>query len=723
MQRAREPVTRGVANVPVIMQMEALECGAACLSMVLAYYGKWIPLERTRYECGVSRDGSNAANILKAARNFGLQADAYRYEPEELREDGSFPCIVHWEFNHFVVLKGFKGDRVYLNDPARGSIVLTMAAFDEGFTGICLMMEPDKAFVPEGRQKSMTDFARKRLSGSGSALAFVALTALITAVAGVIGSGFSRVFLDQILTGRNENWLYPFLALLSGVFLIQITAAVIQAVYFRRIQGKMAVVGSSSYLWKILRLPMEFFSQRMAGDIQQRQTFNASIAGDLVNTIAPLGLHAAMMVFYLAAMLRYSPLLTAVGLAAVLINVAVSQYISQKRVNITRVMLRDEGNLAGAAISTIDLIETIKASGAENGSFARWSGYQASVNTQAVRYEQMNCTLGLIPTLAAALSNTAVLSLGAWLCMDGRFTAGMILAFQVFLTAFMDPAQKLVSASQIFQEMRSRMERIEDVMEYPDDARAEAGEAAVEEYAKLSGSVSLSHVTFGYSRLSPPLVEDFNLELKPGDKVALVGPSGCGKSTLSKLISGMYQPWSGEILFDGKPIGEIDRNVFTGSVSVVDQDITLFEDTIENNIKMWDNSIEDFEMILAARDAGLHEDIMQRNGGYQYRVSEGGRDFSGGQRQRMEIARVLAHDPTLIILDEATSALDAKTEAEVVDAVSKRGLTCIVIAHRLSTIRDCDEILVLDHGRVVERGTHAALMALHGAYARLVASE
>jgi ABC-type bacteriocin/lantibiotic exporter with double-glycine peptidase domain len=377
------------------------------------------------------------------------------------------------------------------------------------------------------------------------------------------------------------------------------------------------------------------------------------------------------------------------------------------------------------------MIETIKASGAENGFFEMWAGYQASVNTQNVRFERINLFLGMLPGMIAGVMDVVVLVLGVWMTMRGSFTTGMILAFQGFLVSFMAPIQQLIESGQQLQEMRTSMERIEDVMEYPDDDVLQSAKTAgVEEiredesdFNKLSGSFVMKNVTFGYSRLAPPLIENFNLELKTGQRVALVGSSGCGKSTLSKLISGLYQPWSGEILFDGKPISSIDRNVFTGSVAVVDQDIILFEDTIANNIKMWDNSIEDFEMILAARDAQLHEDIMRRDGGYQYKLTEGGKNFSGGQRQRLEIARVLAQDPTLIIMDEATSALDAKTEYEVVKSIKDRGISCVVIAHRLSTIRDCDEIIVLDHGKVVERGTHESLMEHDGVYKTLVTSE
>ena len=723
-KKIRQPVTNGVAKVPVVMQMEALECGAASLAMILAYYGKWIPLEQVRLDCGVSRDGSNARNILRAARSYGLSARGYRYEPETLKKEGKFPCVIHWNFNHFVVLNGFRGNKAVLNDPAKGTYTVPMSTFDDSFTGICLLFEPTEGFVPEGKPQSMLGFARKRLVGAGAAVAFVTLTAVISSLLGIITPAFSRIFLDRLLTGKNPEWLVPFTVALAGISVVQLVVAWIQAVYSLRINGKLAMVGSTTFLWKVLRMPMEFFSQRMAGDIQGRQASNAMIAGNLVNTFAPLALDAGMTVFYLVVMLRYSVPLTLIGLTSVLANVLLSRVISKKRINITRVQMRDAGKLAGTTVAGIEMIETIKASGAENGFFEKWAGYQASVNTNRVRFQRMNQLLGLLPALVSSLCNTAVLMVGVFLAMQGELTVGMIMAFQGFLAAFVAPASTMISAGQTLQEMRTDMERIEDVMKYPSDVvfdESAAGEP--EEYDKLSGNIEIKNITFGYSRLAEPLIKDFSMTLKAGSRVAFVGPSGCGKSTISKLISGLYRPWSGEILFDGKPISAIDRSVFTGSLAVVDQDIILFEDTIANNIKMWDNSIEDFEMIMAARDAQLHEDIMQREGGYNYRLTEGGKDFSGGQRQRMEIARVLAQDPTIIILDEATSALDAKTEYDVVKSIKDRGITCIVVAHRLSTIRDCDEIIVMDQGCVVERGTHEELMRRGGAYTQLVTNE
>ena len=455
-----------------------------------------------------------------------------------------------------------------------------------------------------------------------------------------------------------------------------------------------------------------------------RQDTNAAIAGALVNTLAPLLLNIVMMVFYLVVMLRYSVVLTMVGLATIVINGFMSRIISQKRVNITRVQMRDAGKLAAATVSGVQMVETIKASGAENGFFAKWAGYQASVSAQTVKFTKLNAYLGMIPAFFSAVANYAVLVLGVYLTMQGRFTLGMIFTFQAFLSSFLNPAMMMISAGQTIQEMRTQMERVEDVMQVPDDMPYRKEALSKDgDFRKLSGAIELKHVTFGYSPLAEPLIKDFSMSIKPGSRVAFAGMSGSGKSSLAKLIAGLYQPWSGEILFDGKPICEIDRSVFTGSLAVVDQDIILFEGTVADNIKMWDDSIEDFEMILAARDAQIHEDIVQREGGYQGRIAEGGKDLSGGQRQRLEIARVLAQDPSIIIMDEATSGLDAKTEYELVKSVKERGITCIVIAHRLSTIRDCDEIIVLDHGRVAERGTHDELYAKGGYYTELVTSD
>lgn len=662
---------RKIAKVPVVMQMEATECGAASLAMVLAYFGRWLPLEQVRLDCGVGRDGSNAGNLLKAARTYGLKAQGYRCSLDGVKKM-SFPLIVHWNFNHFVVLCGFKKEQAVLCDPGRGRVTVTMKEFDEAFTGIALTFEKSEAFTPGGRPRSILVFVRSRLHSALGPFLFVAAITFLIAVAGMAAPVFSRIFMDEILSGKNAAWLTPFLAALGALFLFQTAVSLLQTVCLLKIRGKLAVSANSGFMWHVLRLPIEFFSQRYAGDIAQRQQSNEGIAETLIAHLAPMALNLAMLFFYFFVMLQYSPLLTVIGLFTAVLNLAVTQYVSGKRINLARAQMRDAGKLAATALSGIEMIETIKASGAENGFFERWSGLNASVNSAEVGFAKLGSTLGILPTLLTGLANMTVILLGAALIMKGRFTVGMLLAFQGFLSAFMSPVDALLTVGQKFQEMRTSMERVEDVMNYPADveydeeSETETKEAdgqdhkeaakGLPSFEKLRGRLELRDITFGYSRLAPPLIRDFSLTLPPGGTVALVGSSGCGKSTLAKLMSGLYQPWGGEIRYDGKLRSEIPRMVFTGSLAVVDQDVILFEDSITENIRIWDKSIEDFEIIMAARDAQIHEDIMSREGGYGVIVRENGKNFSGGQCQRLEIARVLAQDPTIVILDEATSA-------------------------------------------------------------------
>ena len=724
-KKLRAPVTKGAARVPVIIQREALECGATSLGMVLAYFGKWVTPEQLRLDCGVGRDGSSAKNIIKAARNYGLEARAFRTEPEELKKRGVFPCILHWNFVHFVVLCGFRGGKAVINDPDRGRIAVDWEEFDRSFTGVCLTFRPGENFVPDGKRRSVVKFAKQRLHRMGGAFAFIALTSLIASVVGILTPAFTSMFTDYLLTGEYDDLLLPFIIALSAVFAVQFITALIQKWRLCTLESKLSSVANASFMWHVLRLPVEFFSQRMAGDISARQSKNESIAYSLIQQLAPLLFNLIMLVVYLAIMINYSLILTLIGVASIVLNMFVSLLVSRKRVNITKVQVRGEGNLSGQTISGIEMIETIKSSGAENGFFEKWAGYQATVNTSSVKFSKLNSYLGSLPSIISTLADVAILITGIWLIIDGQFTSGALLAFQGFMTSFSTPVNDLIGVGQSVQEMRTDMDDIEDIMSYPTDVpdRIEDEIVEGESYNKLSGAIVMKDVTFGYSRLDPPLIEHFDLTLEPGKSVAFVGPSGCGKSTLSKLITGLYKPWSGEILYDGRRREDINRAVFTGSIAVVDQDIILFNDTIANNIKMWDTSIEDFEMIMAARDAQLHESIMLRDGGYNHVILDGGKDFSGGERQRMEIARVLAQDPTVIVMDEATSALDAKTEFDVTNAIKQRGVTTVVVAHRISAIRDCDEIVVLDGGKVVERGTHAQLMQKNGLYARLITSE
>ena len=715
-----------ITKVPQVMQMEALECGAACLTMILAYYGRWVPLEKVRSDCGVSRDGSKASNVLKAARSYGLTAKGMTYSTEALRNKGTFPCIVFWNFNHFVVVRGLNTKYAFLNDPARGQVRIPIDDFDQSFTGITLQFGKTDAFEEGGEKPDAFRSASERLKGMGGAISFVMLTAAITSVTGIITTSTGRVFLDRILGGGNTEWLIPLTIVMLLLALVNVTVSVLSAVHLSRIQGKIAVVSSSRFMRHLLHLPVGFYAQRMVGDLQQRQNTNESIAFALVGQLGPVLVNVVMLVLYLGIMVRYSILLTVVGIATVVANAFLARYISKKRVNISRAGATNMGKLYATTVGGIEMIETIKSAGAETGYFGRWAGYQASVNESEARSTRLNAYLGAVPGLLAEFANIVVLVLGIWLIVNGSFTPGALLAFNGFLASFMAPVNQMINLGQTVQEMQTQMERVDDVMRYPADVPEDVepvADASSLGREKLRGEVELKKVTFGYSPLDPPLIKDFDLHIEPGHWVALVGGSGSGKSTIAKLVSGLYNPWSGDVFFDDMPIKEIPIPILRGSLAVVDQDIVTFDDTVSDNVRLWDRSIEDYEVILACRDAGIHEVVAAREGGYGSRILPGGRNFSGGQLQRLEIARVLATDPTVIILDEATSALDAQTEAEVIRRIRDRGITCIVVAHRLSTIRDCDEIIVLDAGNVVERGTHEQLLAKDGAYAELVRND
>lgn len=712
-------------KVPVILQMEALECGAASLAMILAYYKKWIPLEKVRADCGVSRDGSNAKNIMDAAISYGLEGNAKRYGPSLLKQLGKFPCIIWWNYNHFMVLDGFIDDKAVVNDPAMGRVTLSKEEFESSYCNLCIQLTPGENFVPGGKPRSVLAFFRDSIRGGEKDFALIMLTAGLGVLIGVAIPAFTNAFTQLILTDDDMDLLTGFLWLFAAVIVFQFICQAFSSIIIMKVTGKMAVKSNFAFLEHVMNMPLDFYAQRMAGDLTSRQAQNDMVAKVLAGQLAPTVIQIILLVFYLVIMIRYSVLLSVIGVVTVVANLMITDFIAKKRMEFSRLQMRDEGKLDGTTMSGINMIETIKASGAENGFFEKWSGYEASLNRSKVDFNNQNQFLSPLPKLVQEISTAVIIAFGAWLIIKGYMTAGIFLAFQGMMNAFMVPVNLLAASGQRVQEMRASMERIEDVMRYPENENKHmvGDPEKLKDVERLNGDIEISHISFGYSLCSDPLIKNFSLSIKSGEWVALVGASGSGKSTISKLVAGLYEPWEGTIKYNGKERKEITKEVFTASLSVVDQDVVMFADTIDNNIRMWDDTIYDFETILAARDAGIYDDIMRNKKGFSYRLEEGGRNISGGQRQRIEIARVLACDPSIVIMDEATSALDARTEYQVSQAIRKRGITTIIVAHRLSTIRDCDKILVFDNGKVVEQGTHDELMKMDGLYRKLVTVE
>ena len=707
--------------------MEAVECGAAALGIILRFFGRIVPLETLRAECGVNRDGSKASNMMKAARKFGMEAKGKRLDAKtalsEVRKNKT-PAVIHWNFNHFLVLEGHKGGKIYLNDPAVGHRTVDMEEFGRAFTGIALFIIPGPEFKRGGKKFSVTRAVVRKLTREKGALAFVLVIGFLMILPGLAAPVFSQLFMDEILSGRHPDWMTNLAVAMGIALLMSVLLAFLRQLVLIKWQTKLTLSDSSGFLWHVLRLPVEFFQQRFSGEIAMRVSLNEAVASTLTGEAATAILDLFVALFYLALLVQYSPTLTAIGVSFSFINIALMSFLNKRLTEMSMRIQQESGKAIGTAVSGLQVIETLKANGNEADFFSKLSGYKAKENESMQRVTLAAQIMSVAPAFFSGLNTALIMLVGGFNIMDGFMSAGIFIAFSSLMGNFQAPVTKLLGLAQTLQTTEMQMQKLNDVSRYETDKiNYPAQPARPIGKNKLTGLVEFKDVSFGYSPLDPPLIENFNFTLKPGRWVALVGSSGSGKSTVAKLAGGLYHAWSGQILFDGMERLHIPKDVLVNSIACVDQEIYLFSGSIKENLSLFDPSVPEKDILAGARDAMISDDITGLEGGYDYSINEGGANFSGGQRQRLEIARALAVNPSLLIFDEATSALDPVTEEAVLTNIRHRGCACLMVAHRLSAFRDCDEIIVLEYGKVVQRGTHSEMITADGPYRRLVSAQ
>ncbi|MCC8166018.1 MAG: NHLP family bacteriocin export ABC transporter peptidase/permease/ATPase subunit [Planctomycetes bacterium] len=712
-----------IKATPTLLQMEAVECGAAALGIIMRHYGLFLPLEQLREECGVNRDGSNALNIIKAARRFGMTAQGYRLKADDVAKKG-LPAIIHWNFNHFVVLEGFKGGKAYLNDPAVGHRSVDMEEFRSAYTGIAMVVKPGEGFQPGGSKFNVWRAIVDKLSTEKMAVAFVVLIGLMLILPGLATPVFNQTFVDDILSGAHPNWMEYLLVVMAVIGALNLGLTALQSWCLTRWQTKLTIRDSGVFFWHVLRLPMSFFQQRFSGEIAMRVSLNEKVSTVLTGQAATVGLDFFIAVFFLLLLIQYSWRLTLIGVFFSLINIALFYLVRKRLLELSLRVQQEQGKVMAAAINGFQAMETLKANGNEADFFSRWSGYYAKYSRGSDEIASVSRLLVVGPQFFGAINTALIMLIGGFQIMDGLMTAGVFMAFRSLMDSFQAPLNKILGLSQTLQSTEMEMQRLGDVLNYDIDRKNyPAAEPAWAGPAKLSGRVELENVTFGYSPLEKPLISDFNLTIEPGRWVALIGSSGSGKSTIARVVSNLFHPWSGAIKFDGHARADVPKEVLVNSIACVSQEVSIFSGTVRENLSLFDSSLPDRDIQAAARDARIHDDIVRLEGGYEHEVAEGGANFSGGQRQRLEIGRALSGNPSILILDEATSALDPITEENVLTNIRRRGCSCLVVAHRLSAFRDCDEIIVLENGIPVQRGTHSAMIGVDGPYRRLVAQQ
>ena len=722
-----EVPARRRTRTPVLLQLTQTECGAACLGIVLAHFGRWVSIEELRETCSVGRDGCNAADIYRAARRYGLETKGWRKQPRELR-GMTPPMILFWEFDHFVVLEGFAKGRFLINDPANGHRTVGEEEFDRAFTGVTLTFRPGPDFRPGGVRPGLLYRVLPWLRDVKKPLAFAMCCGLLLTLPSLALPFLAGLFVDFVLSEREPSWGGTLIGTLLAAAGLLYLLTWLRERCLRRLSVRLSIDHAERFMTRLFRLPMRFFSHRLSGDLTSRIQLLDAVANTATAHFVGILIELVTSVAFLGLMLAYDPLLCAVVVGLGALGAAAMRVLARARVDENRRLRREQGILCGIGMFGLGKIDTLQATAAEDDFFSRWTGHQARELRARQRFAELGYVNAALPLLFLILGNAAVLGLGGWRVMSGDMTLGMLTAFYMAAVNFMQPIGRFIQFADTFQILEADLQRLDDVFDAPEDrdfapASGASGDrvAAFAGRLRLKGRIELRDVTFGYQDNREPLFKDFSLTVEPGQRVAIVGPSGSGKSTLSALVAGIQQPWSGEVLIDGHPRGAIPRELLHGSMSLVDQHVFLFADTVRENLTMWIPEVPDQILVAAAQDATIHEEIVSRPLGYDAPVDEAGRNFSGGQRQRLEIARALVNNPSVLILDEATSSLDTITEVRIDDALRRRGCTCLIVAHRLSTIRDCDLIVVLDRGREVQRGAHQDLMRdADGLYRQLV---
>ncbi|MEM8620052.1 MAG: NHLP family bacteriocin export ABC transporter peptidase/permease/ATPase subunit [Actinomycetota bacterium] len=711
-------ISTKVVNTPTVLQMEAVECGAASLAMVLGYFGKWVPLTELRRTCGVSRNGSKGPHVARAARSYGLEVHPLRADVGDLATI-EVPAILWWNYNHFVVFEGFRSGRAVLNDPAVGRVEVEPDDFAKAYTGIALTFATTQEFTPSGHRQRTVSSVLARARNVRSGLVVAVLAGLLATFPGILTPALTGAFVNDVLVGakRSTGWWIAVGIIAAAAF--RVVSTVIEQRQLLRVQNALSVTGASRFLWHILRLPLSFFGVRSVSDIGLRMDANNTLAQLVASQLATIGLSVMTASLYGVVMLVYSWQLSLAVFFLAAINFVALRAILRRRETANRALYQDQAKVWSTTYGGLRMIETLKATSGENHYFSTWAGQQAAVVNIQNRLAVPTVVLGAIPAMIASLSAAAVIALGGWQVIERELTIGGLIAFQSLAIGFTTPITRLVNTAGTLQDVMTQLQRIDDALDEPLD-NAFTDTHAADDGSQLSGDFELVDVEFGYALLDPPLITNLNVHVARGTRVALVGASGAGKSTLISLTAGLLDPWSGAVRFDGVDRAEIPRAKFARSFAVVEQRGMLFEGTIRQNLTLWDDAISEPALVSAARDAQIHEEIMSRPDGYDAMVDEAGRNWSGGERQRLEIARALAREPKILVLDEATNALDPTTERDLDQAIRRRGITTLVVAHRVSTVRDADQILVLDHGAIIESGTHTELMEAKGAYAALV---